>query len=165
MKPFAATVLLGTAALFPAGAPAAAATPAPTFTGSCVLSGIDVFTPALTLTARPTTAVADVTGTCNGAPARLHLDTRSPALSCAGGSLTGTATLTIGATTVVLSVDEPQLTAASLLLMRGQRTGSAIGVAAANAGTDVPRTSLACLGSGVGSVPITLTLTTLTPVG
>jgi hypothetical protein len=164
MKVLAASLILGAATLSPAGAPTAAASTA-TFSGSCMLSGVDVFSPPLTLTPRPTTAVADVSGTCNGAPARLHLATSGQALSCAGGSLTGTATLTAGATTVVLSVNEPQLTAASLLLMRGQHTGSAIGLAAANADTDLLGTSVACTGSGVRSVPITLSLTTLSPVG
>lgn len=166
-------LLLGTAT-----APAGAAT-LTTFSGSCFLRGTDVFAPALTMQRRASTAVADVAGTCRGTltrpdgtvkklagvPAQLVLHTTSLGLSCAGGALRGAATLDIDGTTVLMNVTEPQVTAISALLINGQTTGRANGVAYADGRTDFLGTVRTCLGAGVESVPITLSFATLTPIG
>lgn len=159
-------------------APAEAAT-VTTFSGSCVLRGDDVFTPALTMQAQAASAFADVSGTCRGnvtpaggtprklagVPARLVLATTGSGLSCAGGALGGTADLHVGGVTISMKVTEPQVTAVSVLLMSGTTTGQASGVAYADERTDLLGTVQACTGAGVASVPITLTFSTLAPVG
>lgn len=171
---FAATVLFLGMTAAPAGAASLT-----TFGGSCILRGDDVFMPALTLQPKATTAHADVSGTCRGtltradgtakkltgAHARLDLRTSSSSLSCGGGALSGTATLHIDGTTVPMKVDEPQVTAVSTLLISGPTTGTAVGVAHADGRTNLIGTAQQCLGSGVPSVPITLSFATLTPVG
>jgi hypothetical protein len=171
---FAATLLLLGMTSAPAGAASVT-----TFSGSCVLRGDDVFTPALTLQPKATSADADVSGTCRGtltsadgtarkltgAPARLDLRTSSSSLSCGGGALSGAATLHIDGATVAMKVNEPQVTAISALLIAGPTTGHASGLAYADTRTDLLGTVQACMGAGVASVPITLTFTTLTPIG
>lgn len=169
-----ATLLLVSLSATPAGA-----TGATTFTGSCILRGVDVFDPVLTLRPAATTADAHVTGSCNGtvkrpdgtvtkltgAAAQLDLHTTSASLSCAGGALRGTATLNVDGTSFAMTVTEPQVTAASALAIKGATTGSAQGFAYADQRTDYIGTVQDCLGAGVPSVPITLSLITLTPIG
>jgi hypothetical protein len=171
---FAATLVLFGMTIAPADAASVT-----TFSGSCVLRGDDVFTPALTFQPKASAADADVSGTCRGtlsradgtakkltsAPARLDLHTSSSSLSCGGGALSGSATLHIDGATIPMKVNEPQVTAISVLLITGAATGHASGLAYADTRTDLLGTVQACTGAGVASVPITLSFTTLTPIG
>lgn len=158
-------------------APAEAAETLTTFSGTCTWTSILSFDPGLTTTQKPTTLHADASGTCSGtlksgtstqrlanAPTRFVLDTHSEALSCLGGPISGTATLSVGNRAIKMTIAEVQLATSSVLNLSGSSTGSAVAVATMDTRAD-PLSALECAGGGIAEAPITIIFTTLSPIG
>lgn len=157
-------------------APADAAGTVTTFSGTCTWTSVLSFDPGLTTMPEPTALHADATGTCTGTltagpsterlantPTRFVLDTHSAALSCLGGPISGTATLSVGNRSIEMGIAEVQLATASVLKLSGSSTGSAVAVATMDTRAD-PLSALECAGGGIAEAPITIVFTTLSPM-
>jgi hypothetical protein len=166
-------VLLGVSASAAVGV-ARADAPA-TFQGSCALSGVVRFQPALSNSARTVTDLATARGTCTGTltdPAGHHrqLDNaavgyqaqdRGPGASC-GLSIAamGWGRLSLGSDELAFRLSESRVGPLAALSLTGRTGGSAHGEANINTEANPMGIVEACAGSGLRQAPIDIRLTT-----
>jgi len=173
MRTIAFLALAVCAAVTSPAAPSGAA-PGPGFHGSCAVTGAETFTPALAARPRAGAAVVAASGTCTGtvvdpagvahqvskAPARYRQSTTSGSVSCAGGVLSGTGTISIVGQDLAFRVVEPQVAVISALHLSGSGW-SAIGVAGVIGEKQPLNLATACFGAGIPSVQVAINFSTL----
>jgi hypothetical protein len=167
----AAAAFVGSAAvaglvLLPARSGAASVS---SFAGSCAFTGVETFSPPLTLLNRAGRAQVTAAGHCSGtlvdasgvarrvtaAAAAYQQGTAATTISCLGGTAAGTGVITIDGIALDFAVTEPQLTVVSALRYTAA-TWDGLGIASVAPTADPLSLVRACAGSGITSVPVVL---------
>jgi hypothetical protein len=158
------TVAVLAASLLAAPGSLAAAVP-PAFEGTCQLHGTVTFQPALTVLPRPDVQRATFTGRCSGtigstrltdAPAGETAVEYAPYNSCAGGTDSGTGTLSAGGVALPFTVRETRVIAAVVVSLSGG-SWTATGLAAVDPSAGLTAAT-GCAGSGVSRVAVDVVL-------
>lgn len=150
------------------------ARPRATFAGSCQLTGTVMFRPPLTNTPQPTSDYAKETGTCSGTltsggrsaqlsgqPVR-YLATDEGSAGFCGGSpdATGWGVLALPGAVIRFGLTESRVSGVAALSLTGDGGGEAEGTATISSSSNPIQIAEACLGSGLRSAPVDITLQT-----
>jgi hypothetical protein len=157
-------------------ATATASASANTFSGVCQLTGHAYFAPAITALPQIGLDAARASGSCDGAftddhrhksqlgNAPVTLAERQHGLIwCVAGASTGSGVLNFAAGPIAFEVSEQRGPGVATLELTGARGGSALGLAAIEPAALVPAAQ-SCMGAGLASAPIHLTLATTTAI-
>jgi hypothetical protein len=172
-----ARTLATAAALVAAVALASAATAsANTFSGVCQLTGHAFFAPAITALPKTGLDAARASGSCDGAftddhgrRSQLHdapvtlAERQHGLIWCVAGASAGSGALDFAAGPIAFEVSEQRGPGVATLELTGARGGSALGLAAVTP-TAIAPAAQSCMGAGLASAPIHLTLVTTTAI-
>jgi hypothetical protein len=142
--------------------------------GSCQFTGTVYFAPPLTNTPQATRDFAYETGTCSGTltahgrtssvsdqPARYFATDAGQAGSCgANPEATGSGYLAFRGARISFALSESRVTGVSHLSLTGDAGGSAQGVATISSSSNPLQIVEACLGAGLRSTPVDISLQT-----
>ena len=162
-----------TALVLAAPAAATGARDSATFTGTCELSGVVLFHPALTNNPAPVRQFARATGACSGTLVDDDGDVRVLTAdratyrarargvgSCGAGSTQGEGVLRVGGEKIHFRFFEGRATAVAAIRLEGRDGGSATGEAHASEEEDPVEIAERCAGKGVHRAHADISLAT-----
>ena len=160
-----AVLLCGAVTALAPSSPATAGVPGTeSFEGVCEMSGTIRHQPLLTQVAAPTAVRGSFSGTCSGtftdrdgqtqqldgAPAGYEVRDASGALSCLGGTATGTGSLLLGGGQIEFSLTERRpAPGVAVVTLEGTGGGSATVFGTMSPGEDLMELNERCAGSGL----------------
>lgn len=172
MKRLTAALIMVGSLLF-VSSPADAEGGTSTFEGSCMLSGIVRFEPALGVLPAEGKASAVARGRCSGTMtsmagrarpvenARAHYKVNAAGTgSCGGGATSGRGYLELGGHRIDFRFDEVRVTGAAAITLEGRGGGSANGLATMSAEADPAVIATRCSAGTLGRVPVEIKFAT-----